>query len=62
MLSISLGMGQGPIAERFIRTATANGGWVVLQNCHLCISWLPELEKICEDILTNPEDIDPDFR
>ena len=62
LLSISLGMGQGPIAERYIKQATEYGGWVVLQNCHLCISWLPTLEKICEDLADKPQDIHPTFR
>eukprot|EP01083_Nonionella_stella_P111300 326422_1 len=61
LLSISLGMGQGPIAERYIRSACEHGGWVVLQNCHLCVSWLPSLEKICSEISVSP-DIHPSFR
>ena len=45
----SLGQGQAPVATRYIREGLENGGWVLLQNCHLSISWMPELEKIIED-------------
>lgn len=33
-----------------IKEATQKGGWVLLQNCHLSIGWLSELEKIVEDL------------
>ncbi len=43
---MSLGQGQGPIAEERIIAGRRNGDWVCLQNCHLSVSWLPKLERI----------------
>jgi dynein heavy chain, axonemal len=42
--AVSLGQGQGPVAERCVKEAIAGGYWVVLQNCHLAKSFLPRCE------------------
>ena len=58
--AISLGQGQGPIAQRLITEAQSNGSWVCLQNCHLAVSWMTALEKICEDFRS--ENTNSEFR
>ncbi len=49
MQSLALGQGQGPRADRLIKSAYSSGGWVLLQNCHLYPSWMPVLQRICSD-------------
>ncbi|XP_054640454.1 dynein axonemal heavy chain 1 isoform X2 [Dunckerocampus dactyliophorus] len=50
MSAISLGQGQGPLAEALMRTAMDRGQWVFFQNCHLAPSWMPSLERLIENI------------
>jgi len=59
---ISLGQGQGPIAERAIDMAQRAGDWVCLQNCHLAVSWLQKLEQIVERAQNEPDNINAQFR
>lgn len=46
------------MALQLLETAIARGQWLMLQNCHLLVKWLIDLEKALER-LTKPH---PDFR
>ncbi|KAK6626143.1 hypothetical protein RUM43_006448 [Polyplax serrata] len=58
--TISLGQGQGPIAEKMMLAALESGSWVYFQNCHLAPSWMPRLERLIESI--NADSVHKEFR
>ncbi|XP_017082814.2 dynein heavy chain 17, axonemal [Drosophila eugracilis] len=56
LVNISLGQGQELLAEQAIIRALESGQqWVILQNIHLVVNWLPTLEKLIERIVVQSE-------
>ena len=55
---LAMGQGQEKVALSLLETAVARGHWLMLQNCHLLVRWLKDLEKALERV-TKPH---PDFR
>ncbi|KAK7883891.1 hypothetical protein WMY93_027014 [Mugilogobius chulae] len=60
--SISLGQGQGPIAEKMIHGAMESGNWVFLQNCHLAVSWMLAMEELIKTFSEPDTQIHENFR
>ena len=58
--SYSLGRGRGKGAEELILDSAYKGFWVVLQNCHLCLSFMPRLEYLISHL--DPKTIHKRFR
>ncbi len=58
-MNISMGQGQEPVAENIVTRFAKEGGWVMLQNCHLMSSWVPRLERLLEVV---SEDAHENFR
>ena len=45
VLMISMGQGQEPAARKLMAQGVATGDWVLLQNCHLGLNFLVEVEQ-----------------
>ncbi|KAJ9508838.1 hypothetical protein QJQ45_028152, partial [Haematococcus lacustris] len=57
-LGVSMGQGQEIIARKYMATASLEGQWVLLQNTHLGLGYLTEVETF----LIKEENIHEDFR
>jgi dynein heavy chain len=62
MRVVSLGQGQGVIAEGAMISAARSGEWVCLENCHLAKSWLGRLNDILEKGILGDDAMHPEFR
>ena len=62
MRVVSLGQGQGIIAERAMVSAAQSGEWVCLENCHLAKSWLGRLNDMLEKGILGDDALHPEFR
>lgn len=55
---ISLGQGQEPMALKMLENSISNGHWLMLQNGHLLIKFMRNIEKILENV----DEFHKDFR
>jgi len=57
-LGVSMGQGQEVIARKYLSSATVEGHWVLLQNMHLGLAYLSEVEQF----LVKADELHEDFR
>jgi dynein heavy chain len=58
VVSVSMGQGQETVARKHLNTAALEGHWVMLQNAHLGLWFMEEVETF----ISKTEDLHPDFR
>uniref|UniRef100_A0A3B4H8Q7 Dynein heavy chain ATP-binding dynein motor region domain-containing protein n=1 Tax=Pundamilia nyererei TaxID=303518 RepID=A0A3B4H8Q7_9CICH len=56
------GKAAGPIAEKMIHSALTSGNWVVLQNCHLAVSWMLVMEELIKTFTDPDTSVHENFR
>lgn len=60
---ISLGQGQGPVAEAMMENCMREGHWLALLNVHLAKSWLPKFQQLLAAIKGERlSDVHEDYR
>jgi dynein heavy chain, axonemal len=59
---MSLGQGQETLAQSLVELGTEEGKWIMLQNCHLFKSWMPQLALIVANLAERKDEIHEDFR
>eukprot|EP00966_Prymnesium_polylepis_P014148 326637-Prymnesium_polylepis.2 len=52
--SISMGQGQPPKFMQMFKQSTAEGKWLIMQNCQFCMSFMPQLERLIFDLALRP--------
>jgi len=60
--AISMGQGQEPAARKLLTMGTQQGSWVLLQNCHLGLKMMEELENYLQGRRSEPDEVQDDFR
>ncbi|XP_075882096.1 dynein axonemal heavy chain 10-like isoform X2 [Nelusetta ayraudi] len=55
---LAMGQGQEKVALQLLERSVTRGQWLMLQNCHLLVKWLKDLEKSLERIIKP----NPNFR
>lgn len=60
--AISMGQGQEPAVRKLLTMGMQQGSWVLLQNCHLGLKMMEELETFLQGRRAEPDDVSDDFR
>ena len=47
---MAMGRGQGPAADKLIRSSVTQPTWIVLENTHLAGDWLPALCSLVQSL------------
>ena len=59
--AVSMGEGQEPHAQRCIENGMTEGGWALLQNCHLGLGFMADLDEMLKKYYEETE-VNEDFR